>query len=223
MISLRFLIILSMMLLITAVLLPFFVPVAGALDMQLIQPWYDATGHFFLRDNWYLETLNHEIVKKIIIAALIGFLGLWLASFKWSQFRANRLSYGYLFWVAILSSSVVGLWKSQSDHACPWNMLHSQGGGYVWDLHMLAGHCFPGGHASTGFALITGYFAFRLNQPKRAYFYLFAGLILGMGMGWAQMMRGAHFLSHNLWTLWVVLAVNTVCYFMFYRRFQNGV
>ena len=216
----RVIVVCTILLIISAVLLNVFVPVSGALDMHLIQPWFDASGRFVLRDNWYLDTLNHEIVKKIIIAASVGFLGLWLASFKWARFQEQRLNYGYLFWVSLLSSSIVGLWKSQSDHACPWNMLHQHGTHLVWDLHPIAGHCFPGGHASAGFALITGYFAFRLTQPKRAYFYLAAGLILGFGMGWAQMMRGAHFFSHNVWTLWVVLAVNTLLYGIFYTRFK---
>ncbi|MCY3140884.1 hypothetical protein ECE34_14590, partial [Acinetobacter baumannii] len=40
----------------------FVFPVGGKIDMYLIQPWIDSTGHFFNRDNWYLERLNHEIV-----------------------------------------------------------------------------------------------------------------------------------------------------------------
>jgi membrane-associated PAP2 superfamily phosphatase len=31
--------------------------------------------------------------------------------------------------------------------------------------------------------------------------------VLGFSMGWAQMMRGEHFLSHNLWTAWLVWLV----------------
>jgi membrane-associated PAP2 superfamily phosphatase len=40
--------------------------------------------------------------------------------------------------------------------------------------------------------------------PKLAKVGLILGLILGFAMGWGQMMRGAHFMSHNLWTAWVV-------------------
>jgi membrane-associated PAP2 superfamily phosphatase len=36
---------------------------------------------------------------------------------------------------------------------------------------------------------------------------LVLALVLGFSMGWAQMMRGEHFLSHNLWTAWLVWAV----------------
>ena len=70
-------------------------------------------------------------------------------------------------------------------------------------LSATAGHCFPGGHASSGFAVLAGYFIYRVTQPKRAYFFLIAACILGMGMGWAQMMRGVHFFSHSLCIGWV--------------------
>ncbi|MDZ4211286.1 MAG: hypothetical protein U1C59_06195, partial [Methylotenera sp.] len=48
------------------------------------------------------------------------------------------------------------------------------------------------------------YFSFRDYKPKLAVAMLVTSLVLGFIMGWAQMMRGAHFLSHNLWTAWVV-------------------
>ncbi|MSP87044.1 MAG: hypothetical protein EXR42_06595 [Methylotenera sp.] len=48
------------------------------------------------------------------------------------------------------------------------------------------------------------YFAFRDTRPKIASVGLILGLVLGFVMGWAQMMRGAHFMSHNLWTAWLV-------------------
>lgn len=55
-------------------ILLFVFPVGGKIDMYLIQPWIDSTGHFFNRDNWYLERLNHEIVKQIITAVYVIFL-----------------------------------------------------------------------------------------------------------------------------------------------------
>ena len=67
---------------------------------------------------------------------------------------------------------------------------------------------------------MAGFFVFRLSQPKRAYFFLIAGVILGFAMGWAQMMRGAHFLSHNLWTGWIIWFVNVIVYLFYYRKFK---
>lgn len=90
--------------------------------------------------------------------------------------------------------------------------------GYIWNFSASNGHCFPGGHASTGFSLLSGFFVFRKSHTKLAYFFLFIGLVLGFIMGWGQMMRGAHFLSHNLWTAWVIFAFNLVLYRMFYKK-----
>ncbi len=201
-------------------LLIVFVPVGGSLDLQLIQPWMDQSGHFFARANWYLVELNHRMVKNVVIAAYLSLFAVWLASFKVSHLASRRWHYGYFFWMVIIGTSLIGLLKSQSAHACPWNMIQTTAQGLLWDFSATHGHCFPGGHASTGFALIAGYFVFRLLQPARAWFYLIAALILGFAMGWAQMMRGAHFLSHNLWTGWILWALNLGLYALFYRRFQ---
>jgi membrane-associated PAP2 superfamily phosphatase len=105
-----------------------------------------------------------------------------------------------------------------SMHACPSDL--SLYGGDLPLLGLLAhmpagikaGHCFPGGHASGGFALMAFYFAFRESKPYFARAMLFLGLFVGFAMGWAQIMRGEHFLSHNLWSAWVVWLVLFVLY-----------
>lgn len=207
-------------LLLSSVILLIFFPIGGHIDLQLIQPWISQTGVFLYRDNWYLTYWNHGIFKYIMIVVYCSFLLLWLLSFKIERLKPNRLLYGYMFWISLLSTAVVGLFKSQSRHACPWNMTHPTATGYVWDFSATQGHCFPGGHASTGFALITGYFVYRLIRPKRAYFYLLAGLAIGFVMGWGQMLRGAHFLSHNLWTAWYVYALNSIIFMMLFNKLQ---
>lgn len=189
-----------------------FFPVGGSLDLQLISPWIDQSGHFPYRDIWVLSVLNHQIIKKILIALYALFFILWLGSFRYKAWKSLRWSYGYLFWVSIFSVSLIAGLKSLSAHACPWDMTHATYTGYLWDFSARHGHCFPGGHASAGFALISGYFAFRLQQTQRAKFYLLAGCLLGLAMGWGQMMRGAHFFSHNLWTGWIVWALNVFIY-----------
>lgn len=209
----------ALLLLSSLVLLMLF-PIGGQIDLDLIQAWISPAGEFFYRNNWYLTYWNHRIFKYIMIAVYCSFLLLWLLSFKLDRFKSQRFHYGYMFWVSVLSTGVVGLFKSQSRHDCPWNMLHPTATGYFWDFSATQGHCFPGGHASTGFALMTGYFVYRLSQPKRAYFYLVAGFSIGFILGWGQMMRGAHFLSHNLWTAWYVFALNSLICMWFYHRLK---
>jgi len=45
------------------------------------------------------------------------------------------------------------------------------------------------------------------HAPFRAFRVFVAGLAVGLALGWVQQMRGAHFLTHTLATLWVSSAV----------------
>lgn len=213
----RFFIWMSLLLLIIFLILWFIFPVGGPIDLSLIQPWISVDGSFPYKGDWYLAKLNHSYVKNILTLVYLIFFILWCASFKFENLKPKRWEYGYMFWVSMLCTGIVGLFKAHSAHACPWAMTHMTTTGFIWDFSATAGHCFPGGHASTGFALVTGYFVYRLKQRNRAWFYLLAGLILGFAMGWAQMMRGAHFISHNLWTGWFCLIVNLVIYSITYK------
>lgn len=196
-------------------------PVGGAIDMQLIHPWIDSAGNFPLKNNWFLVEINHKLIKHLVIGFFVIILLSWIASFKFDQLKAFKWQLGYLFWVSVLSTVLIGLLKSHSAHACPWSMTESTAFGYVWDFSATQGHCFPGGHASTGFSLLTGFFVFRKSNPKIAYFFLCLGLVLGFITGWGQMMRGAHFLSHNLWTGWIIYTFNLLVYRIFYNKFRT--
>ena len=66
-----------------------------------------------------------------------------------------------------------------------------------------SGHCFPAGHASAGFGFLGGWFALHRHLPRLAGFWFLGALILGLTFGIAQQLRGAHFMSHTLWTAWI--------------------
>lgn len=210
-------------LVIGAIILMYFFPVDGALDLQLIAPWITGNGDFFLKKDWYLDVLNHHYVKYVLIFCYLLFLSLWIYSFIHKNKMPVRWDYAYFVLLVILSTSLIGVLKSQSDHACPWDMIMPTAQSYSWNFNQNHGHCFPGGHASTGFALLTGFFIYRTSHPKKACFYLISGLIIGSAMGWAQMMRGAHFFSHNLWTLWFTWLINVVVYQISYKTLKNTV
>lgn len=139
-------------------------------------------------------------------------------SFYSEKFKPRRWEFGYFFIMVMLATSTIAILKSQSAHACPWDMAVATTQGILWELSATAGHCFPGGHALSGFALLVGYFIYRTTRPKRAYFFILAALILGFTMGWGQMMRGAHFLSHTLWTGWIIWGLNVMAYALFADR-----
>src|SRR3546814_7721096 len=65
------------------------------------------------------------------------------------------------------------------------------------------GRCFPAGHASAGYAWVALFFFFGGTRPQWRWKGLVAGLCAGLVFGVSQQLRGAHFASHDAWTLMV--------------------
>lgn len=181
----RFLLTQTLLLIFSFLILLNFFDIGGVLDLQLIYPFIDDQGQFPLRQQWALAELNHRYVKDLLILVYITLLLAWLASLKWQNWHTQRWEFGYFFSMVVLTTASIGILKSQSAHACPWDMTIPTHNGILWDFSATAGHCFPGGHASSGFALMAGYFVYRISNRKRAYFLLIAAVILGLTMGWA--------------------------------------
>ena len=56
-----------------------------------------------------------------------------------------------------------------------------------------------------------GYFALRHKAPAAARWWLAAAVLAGLVLGGAQQVRGAHFMSHTLWTGWLCWTVGWLC------------
>lgn len=209
-------------LLISAFYLIFVYPKSG-LDQTLITPYFDVVSHRFpLKHQLFLEQYMHLGLKYCMVAVAIISLIVALRANTRAPSRASIFTriknvvknpYFLAFIGMLVSTTTVSVIKGASMHGCP-NDLTLYGG--ILPLLPLfahlptgvkAGHCFPGGHASGGFALMAFYFAFRESKPKFASAMLVISLLVGFAMGWAQMMRGEHFLSHNLWSAWTVWLV----------------
>jgi len=192
------------------------------LDVWLIQPFYDAHALVFpLKNDSFLENVMHKGLKNLMIVVSLMMLALWVFGLKiWSFLSKNQNAshwsnayhhqFLWVFVAMVVSTSAISVLKRLSIHSCPWDLL-AYGGTEPWiplfgnlPLGAELGHCFPGGHASGGFALIAFYFGFRDSLANLAKAGLILAVIFGFAMGWGQMMRGAHFMSHNLWTAWIV-------------------
>jgi membrane-associated PAP2 superfamily phosphatase len=77
--------------------------------------------------------------------------------------------------------------------------------------------CFPAGHSSAGFAWVSLYFFALLARPAWRWRGLAVGLVAGGVFGLAQQLRGAHFLSHDLWTLATCWALSLGLYLLVQR------
>jgi membrane-associated PAP2 superfamily phosphatase len=189
-----------------------------SLDLKVTGWFYDtATSTFPWNSNRFLEVILHRgakyFVALIAISALIGFI----ASFRAKRLKRFRPLCIFVTLALILAPTAVVAMKYFSPRHCPWDI--DIFGGYAPYIKLLEaypssiklGHCFPAGHASTGFCLLAFYFVGRkLGNVRLARAGLALGLIAGVGLGFVRVMQGAHFLSHVLSTAvvcWIVILI----------------
>ncbi len=182
-------------------------------DLRLADAMFRPTGQVFpWKDNWFAEVFMHHWVKYCLIIAGVSIVGLLMVdlyrSSKWLDY-ATRTRLVVVALSFIIVPTVISILKSQSIHHCPWDLQRY--GGYAPYLRlfdslpdgMKGGHCFPAGHASSGLWL-AAFFVFWLpGRPGMAYLMFLGGLLPGLMLGWVQQLRGAHFLTHTLWSAWI--------------------
>jgi membrane-associated PAP2 superfamily phosphatase len=181
-------------------------------DLELARGWGDAGG-FALRHHWLLARWLHDLIKPLPWILTIGLIV--MAARPPRGFAASSLIRRWQWPLSALACSVaVGLLKAASGSSCPWDLTEFGGtGAYAshwrgWLEHDGGpGRCFPAGHATNGFAFIGGWFALRATYPKAARVVLVASLCVGGLLGYVQQIRGAHFISHTVWTLWICWTV----------------
>ncbi|WP_375738554.1 phosphatase PAP2 family protein [Pseudomonas boanensis] len=188
------------------------------LDFALAHLFYDPHGGFIGRHSQFLEDVLHDRAKQAVI--LLGVLAIvgFLVSLLPTRVRRIRRPLGYLVLALGLSTAIVSPLKAVTAVQCPWSL--SEFGGVEPYSPLLghhpfvekAGRCWPGGHASAGFSLLALFFALRDRRPRLARVALIGALLLGSVFSLGRMMQGAHFLSHNVWTLLFDWMISVVCY-----------
>lgn len=152
------------------------------------------------------ERILHRGGHDLSVLAWLGVLGAWAVARSRDALAHWRRPLGYLLLAVALSTLAVAWVKAWSNMDCPWDVLRYGGSRPFVDLltprppGLARGHCFPAGHASAGYAWMSLYFFLLLARPR----WRFAGLLVGAGLGLLfgidQQLRGAHFLSHDLWS-----------------------
>lgn len=195
---------------------------AAGQDRLLAHAFGSAEG-FPLREHWFFVQVMHEAPRR-----LAWLLVLVLLAALWRPLGPLRQLHSAERWqlaaATLLSLLVVNLLKYNSTTSCPWDLAEFGGvARYAshWALGMLdggGGKCFPAGHASAGFAFIGGYFALRHRHARAARIWLACALLAGLALGGAQQVRGAHYLSHTLWTGWLCWTTGWLCDLAFHAR-----
>lgn len=120
--------------------------------------------------------------------------------------------------LCLIALVVVPALKRASATSCPWD-LASFGGSVPYVPHWRfgvsdggPGHCFPSGHAVAAFAFYGVGFAWERHRPRVAHAWWIGVTLLGALFGWAQLARGAHFVSHALWSAWLCWAIGAAAH-----------
>ena len=203
----------------------------SGLDYPVMQAMGDAQG-FSWKDNWWLEAVLHTKARQLAGVVLLGLVLMVWWPRGWfrhlSRLQRIEIVMGVL-WCLLCISSL----KRISLTSCPWD-LQDFGGPAVYVSHWRwgvadggAGHCFPGGHASSALAFLALCLPWLTNATvadrRRGRALLIGVLVLGFILGMTQTVRGAHYPSHTLWTgliCWAVSVLNHWAFDTFSRRRQ---
>lgn len=184
----------------------------SGLDLALTS-WFGNAHGFAWRDRWLTGTLLHDAARW---PAWLLF-GVLLVGIRYPLPFARGLSRRERVWWVVTTLAcvlLIPLLKRHSATSCPYDLARFGGDvlDYVphwqfWKRDGGSGQCFPSGHASTAFSFLAGWFALRRVSPVAARRWLAITLACGGVFAWVQVMRGAHYLSHSLWTAWVCWTV----------------
>ena len=188
---------------------------AGGQDLALAHA-FGSSGGFPMRDQWVFVQVLHEGARRLgwLLVMLLTLSVWWPRGVLRQIDGSERLQMAVS---ALLALAVVSVTKNLSTTSCPWDL--AEFGGVArhvshWAMGVLdggGGRCFPAGHASAGFAFAGGYFALRRKAPAAARWWLAGSLLAGLVLGAAQQVRGAHFMSHTLWSGWICWTTGWLC------------
>lgn len=195
----------------------------SGLDLAVARQWGSPQG-FPLSTNVWTKTILHEGGRDLGWALLaLVCIGAWRGGCGASPTRWRNALLTMLGCVLLIS-----ILKSRSLTSCPWSLAEF-GGTAHYVSHWLwgekdggSGHCFPSGHASTGFASFSLHFLWRDIRPRWSCLSAGAVCLAGLIFGVAQILRGAHYPSHTLWTGWICWTMTALAYHRLWRDSRSA-
>lgn len=199
------------------------------LDYQISLYLFDLQGgQWKLKNNFFTQTIIHQYGKYFSIALYSLIVLCYLFSIsglaRAESFKGYKTGLLYLSVSTLIATLGISALKSITSIDCPWS-IQGLGGNinyYHWQDVLFVNHnggrCFPAGHASAAYAFFSLFFF------SRYYFAQFSGRVLwmvlvsGIIFGIAQQLRGAHFISHDLTTMYLCWLINLLFYYIFLEK-----
>ena len=183
------------------------------LDMIVQRGWYDAVRHAWLinpaaHGAW--RWLFYDGMKFGVATIGVCSVGLFVCGYVFD--RRSWMRAGMLMALSCAATPLlVATLKAVTGIWCPRELTEFGGSASYRRLLMMfsggsGGRCFPGGHASGGFALTMAAFCFSRRRARAI------ALLLSLSAGWVmglyQMLRGEHFLSHTIMSMLLAWQMN---------------
>lgn len=186
------------------------------LDNAVSNIWGNSAG-FALKEHafWGVTVYKTERVMGWACLALLLWMVFKPPAFA-TVFQAMPRHRRWLMLAGVIMALLLIQWlKWRSLSSCPWD--YQIYGGIAQDISHWRfgmrdggpGHCFPAGHPSAGFAFLAVPAFVMLSSPRLAAWLAAAAISLGSLLGLTQIARGAHFVSHVMWSAWWCAAVAT--------------
>lgn len=209
---------------------PAFVALVGLFllfEYTSIDLWVQDRLFDFAKGDWLVDDrapvprfFFYDLPKVLIIGFAVGVIVLAVGRARWRE-RWARGARRVDLWIVIASLAtgpgLIAISKATTNVFCPRELQRYGGPApYVRVIETCPpeqrikrrGRCFPAGHASGGFALLS--LAGLARTRRGRWLGASVGLVFGTAMGVYQMVKGAHFLSHTVVTVlvcWIVFLV----------------
>jgi membrane-associated PAP2 superfamily phosphatase len=170
-----------------------------------------------LKYYYALKWVFYKGIKGVII--IFGIIQIISAIINYRKKKNIKKNLFIVFSLAFIPLTVAGL-KQITNVYCPYELnIYNGDKPYVKlfekypDNIKTKGKGFPAGHASGGFALMCLFFV--MKRKKHGFM---IGFFTGWIMGLYQMMRGAHFLSHTIVSMWIAWFILIIVYPIIFKE-----
>lgn len=197
----------------------------SGLDLFLARLFFDqSTQSWPLKSNFITAGVLHKGAQQMVVYFTVALLLFIVLSLLIKRLRPRIKGAGYLFLCILFGTGIVALLKASTHIYTPWDLTLFGGDRPYIRLFdavpsdLPVGHAFPGGHSSGGFSFVCLFFLLSVYRPRYRYYGLAFGLALGAVFAITQELRGAHFLSHDLFSLVICWYVAWGLYAIMFRR-----
>lgn len=193
---------------------------------QIVADYFYALqgGSWAWKNSWLAEHFFHRGGRNLSIGLELVCVILLIITYCNKTYAQHRKSLLFLVIAVAGSSLIISLFKASLAVSCPWEFSRYGGNLHyhtvIEQIFLRNGSgCFPAGQASAGYAWIALYFFGCRYKSSLRWLGLALAITTGIILGGAQQIRGAHFISHDLWTMGLCwfFALSVYC-FMFKEK-----